>query len=217
MARTGRRPGKHDTRADIVAAARSVFAEAGYARASLRGIAHRAGVDPALVHHYFDGKAPLFVAVMGLPPDLPGKAADLAAHKEPRGSEIVLAFLRLWDAHAAHARGPHPFLSLIQAMTSSPEAAASFAEFAAERFSPVAVNSGGQDGPMRRGLVGSQLLGLGIQRYILRSEPLATAAPEQLAAWTAPTIDRYLNDPLPARQAMPEVPRGHHDTHQPLL
>src|SRR6266581_532089 len=198
MTRTGRRPGKHDTRADIVAAARSVFAEAGYAQASLRSIAHRAEVDPALVHHYFDGKVPLFVEVMGLPADLPGKAADLSARQPPSGREIVLAFLQLWDAQPAW---PNPFLSLIQAMASSPAAAESLAEFAAERFSPLAAADGSQEGPLRQALVGSQLLGLGFQRYVLRSRPLATATPEQIAAWAGPTVEHYLRDPLPRRPA----------------
>jgi AcrR family transcriptional regulator len=206
MPRTGRRPGKHDTRADIIAAARSVFAEVGYAQASMRGIAHRAGVDPALVHHYFDGKVPLFVEVMGLPGDLPGRAADLTARQALRGAEIVLAFLHLWDAHSARAAGSNPFLSLVQAMTSTPEAAESLAEFAAERFSPLAAVRGSEQGALRRSLVGSQLLGLGFQRYVLRSQPLATAAPEQIAAWAGPAIDRYLRDPLPDVPASSPAP-----------
>lgn len=196
MTRTGRRPGKRDTRADIVTAARSVFAEAGYAQASLRGIAHRAGVDPALVHHYFDGKAPLFAEVMGLPAGLPDAAADLTARQTPRGGEIVLAFVRLWDRQSAQTDGPNPFLSLVQAMTSSPHAADSLAEFAAERFSPPAATNS-KEAQLRRSLVGSQLLGLGFQRYVLRSPPLADAPPEQVAAWAGPAIDRYLHDPLP--------------------
>jgi AcrR family transcriptional regulator len=49
--RTGRRPGKQDTREVILAAAREVFADRGYDGASIRAIATGAGVDPALVHH----------------------------------------------------------------------------------------------------------------------------------------------------------------------
>ena len=196
MTRTGRRPRKHDPRDEIVAAARSVFAEVGYAQASLRAIAHRAGVDPALVHHYFDGKVPLFVEVMGLPADLPGTAAKLSAREEPRGSAIVLAFLRLWDPHSAQTDWPNPFLSLVQAMSSSPQAAESLAEFAADSFSPLAGHACSEDGRLRRGLTGSQLLGLGFQRYVLRSVPLATAPADQVATWVGPTIDRYLRGPL---------------------
>ena len=212
MARTGRRPGRNDTRADIMTAARSVFAEVGYAQASLRGIARRAGVDPALVHHHFDGKASLFIEVMDLPRNLPGMAADLTGGRAPTGREIVLAFLALWDEHAARAAGPDPYMSLIQAMASSPEAAAGLNEFAAERFSPL-TRSTSTEAPLRRGLIGSQLLGLGLHRYVLRSDPLATAAPERIAAWAGPVIDHYLRDPSPRLAAGEATP----DPQEPAL
>lgn len=66
--RTGRRPGATDTREQIAVAARSLFAEAGYERASFRRIAASAGVDPALVVHYYGSKEDLFREVMALPP-----------------------------------------------------------------------------------------------------------------------------------------------------
>ena len=70
----GRRPGGTDTRAAIVDAARKSFAAKGYDKASMRGIAREAGVDPALVHHYFEGgKAALFVETL----DVPVNPADL--------------------------------------------------------------------------------------------------------------------------------------------
>src|SRR3954449_10450597 len=69
----GRRPGGADTRAAIVEAARKSFAAKGYDKASMRGIAREAGVDPALVHHYFEGKSALFVETL----DVPVNPADL--------------------------------------------------------------------------------------------------------------------------------------------
>ena len=76
MSPRGRRPGGVDTRQAIVEAARVDFAEQGYDGTSLRGIARRAEVDPALVHHYFGGKPQLFAAVMDIPADpaAPGSA-----------------------------------------------------------------------------------------------------------------------------------------------
>ena len=67
MARTGRRPGVSGTREAILDAARRAFAEQGYQHATIRGVADLAGVDPALVHHYFGTKQGLFVAAMQLP------------------------------------------------------------------------------------------------------------------------------------------------------
>ena len=65
--RTGRRPGSEDTRGRVLAAAREAFGERGFEGASVRDIAARAGVDPALVHHYFGTKQQLFVAAIRLP------------------------------------------------------------------------------------------------------------------------------------------------------
>jgi AcrR family transcriptional regulator len=197
MTRTGRRPGHRDTRAEIVDAARAVFSEVGYARASLRRVAQRAGVDPALVHHYFGGKVSLFVEVMELPRDLPDAGAELGAREPPEGSAVVRAFLRLWDSHGADADGPSPFLSIVQAICSSPQAAESLTEFAAERFWPQAEGSAtDRESRLRRALVGAQLMGLGFQRYVLRMGPIATAEPSEIASWMGPTIDRYLRDAL---------------------
>ena len=65
--RPGRRPGTADTRGQILAAARETFSEKGFDKATIRGIARQAGVDPALVHHYFTSKEGMFVAAMELP------------------------------------------------------------------------------------------------------------------------------------------------------
>jgi AcrR family transcriptional regulator len=67
--RTGRRPGRSDTRAEILAAARAEFAGRGFEGATVRGIARAAGVDPALVHHYFGSKEKVFLAAMEFPVD----------------------------------------------------------------------------------------------------------------------------------------------------
>src|SRR3978361_1274026 len=67
MARAGRRPGPTETPQAILAAARDLFAQRGYQATSVRAIAAAAGVNPALVHHYFGTKGDLFVAAMDLP------------------------------------------------------------------------------------------------------------------------------------------------------
>ena len=63
----GRRPGAPDTRAEILASARALFADRGFGRTTIRAVAADAGVDPALVHHYFGTKDDLFVAALQLP------------------------------------------------------------------------------------------------------------------------------------------------------
>src|SRR5580700_9284418 len=95
-AAAGRRPGNADTRGEIVEAATRVFAAKGYDGTSLRAVAREAGVDPALVHHYFDGKASLFVAAMALPFD-PRTVKEHAGSPEYSGARTIEAFLSMWD------------------------------------------------------------------------------------------------------------------------
>jgi len=191
----GRRPGNVDTRGDIVAAARRVFASHGYEGASLREVARQAGVDPALVHHYFDGKASLFVAAMALPFD-PRQVKERAAAPEYSGARTVEAFLAMWDR--AEGSGSS-FASCMAAMAASTEVADAIREFVNERvWSNVTTKEGDSEGLRQRRLsmVSSQLMGLALARYLLRVPPLSTASPKQIAKWVGPTLDRYVKDPL---------------------
>ena len=126
MSPRGRRPGGEDTRGAIVEAARAEFAEQGYDATSLRGIARRASVDPALVHHYFEGKPGLFAEVMSLPVDpaaLVGRI--LATPREQVGEALVRAFLTIWDSPEGRPR----FQALMRSALSHDEAARMLREF----------------------------------------------------------------------------------------
>ncbi|HEY7717565.1 MAG TPA: TetR family transcriptional regulator [Pedococcus sp.] len=126
MSPRGRRPGGEDTRGAIVEAARAEFAEQGYEATSLRGIARRASVDPALVHHYFEGKPGLFAEVMSLPVD-PTALVDriLAAPRDQVGEALVRAFLTIWDSPEGRPR----FQALMRSALSHEEAARMLREF----------------------------------------------------------------------------------------
>jgi AcrR family transcriptional regulator len=196
-----------DTRAQIVAAAAAVFASEGYAQASLRGIAQRAGVDPALVHHYFDGKSALFVEVTGLPRDFREIRDEVNQAPGSRGTALVDRFLRYWDEEPAEGRA-NTFVSLMQAVSSSSQAAASFKQFLVDRiWSQVARDPDDPDWLVRRALVASQLVGLAFQRYVLRLAPLDSAAPDEVARWVGPTIDRYMAGPLVVAAPAPDSSR----------
>src|SRR3954469_11292384 len=94
----GRRPGAPDTRADILAAARALFADRGFGRTTIRAVASDAGVDPALVHHYFGTKDDLFVASLQLPVDPRERLAPaLAGGPDGAAERILRVFLEVWD------------------------------------------------------------------------------------------------------------------------
>jgi AcrR family transcriptional regulator len=191
----GRRPGNADTRGEIVEAAKRVFADKGYDGTSLRGVAREAGVDPALVHHYFDGKAALFVAAMALPFD-PRQVKEQAAGLEYSGSRTIEGFLTMWD----HAEGTgSSFASCLSAMAASSSVADAIREFVNDRVWSVLRHNDGETEALRRrrtAMVSSQLMGLAFARYILRVPPMSTASPKQIGRWVGPTLDRYVKEPV---------------------
>lgn len=207
----GRRPGRRDTRAEILQAARRCFATDGYDDTSLRAIAREAGVDPALVHHYFAGKAALFVEVLHAVRE-PGEPVDVEGCPPTPGAHAVLGFLSVWesvDDDGLERFGPdtqpvNRFCTAMQAVTASPQIADALREFLAERVWAGIPHREGEDQAMwelRRALVASHLVGMGFQRYVMRLEPLASATPLQLARWFGPAVTAAATSPLPATSA----------------
>ncbi len=190
-----------DTRGEIVEAAKRVFAAKGYDGASLRAVAREADVDPALVHHYFDGKASLFVAAMALPFDPRTiqeheRPAAIAAPGTSAGVIVITGFLTMWD----HAEGTgSSFAACVSGMASSTSVADAMREFVAERvWNNIPINEGEDEvlARQRQALVSSQLMGLAFTRYILRVPPISTATPAEIASWAGPTLDRYMIGPI---------------------
>jgi AcrR family transcriptional regulator len=190
MARTGRRPGVSGTREAILDAARRAFAEHGYQHATIRMVADLAGVDPALVHHYFRYKQDLFVAAVQLPVNpVEQLGAVLAQDPDQAGERMVELFLSVWD----HAGDRSPLLAIVRSAVGDERAAAMLREFITEEvLGQIAHRLGGPDARLRATLIGSQIIGLAMARYIVRVEPLASAPPAQLVAAIGPTLQRYL-------------------------
>ena len=189
-ARTGRRPGGGDSRADILAAARASFAERGYDATSLRGVARAASVDPALVHRFFGSKPALFAASMDLPED-PGALLRglLADGLDGVGERIVLTFVGVWDSQPAQER----LVALLRAGIAGAESADVLRGFLTDAvLGPLATATGRADGPLRASLAASQLVGLAVARYLLRLDPLASTPPAEVARALGPTLQRYL-------------------------
>jgi AcrR family transcriptional regulator len=188
--RRGRRPGASDTRGSIVAAARSEFAERGYDGTSLREVARRARVDPALVHHYFAGKDGLFIAAMHLPTDPREQISALArSGADGLGERLVRLFLSVWEPPANR----EPMLGLLRSAVSHDDAARMLREFLLGAVArPLAAATGEDDVELRASLVVSQLMGLAMARYVVRVEPLASAGVEVLVDRIGPVVQGYL-------------------------
>jgi AcrR family transcriptional regulator len=195
LARTGRRPGRQDTKEAILAAAREAFAEKGFDGASIRYIATSAGVDPALVHHYFGAKDQLFLAAMQIPID-PGKIIPqlAAGGVDGLGERLVRTFLGIWDSPVGSAG-----VALLRSAVRNDLAARLLREFITTQVMRrvlAHLDLDPAEVPTRASLVASQLMGLAMMRYVIKLEPLASGPPEAVAAAIGPTIQRYVAEPI---------------------
>jgi AcrR family transcriptional regulator len=179
----------------VLAAAREAFAERGFDGATIRGIATAAGVDPALVHHYFGNKDKLFLAAVDAPAD-PDELLPqvLAADRSVLGAAVVRMALHVWDGPGRPAG-----LALLRSAVANEWTAKLLREFLVSKVLRKVVSTLGFDPDeraARASLVASQLVGLVMARYVLRLEPLASATPESLVAAIGPTVQRYLTGDL---------------------
>lgn len=192
--RRGRRPGGTDTRSALIEAARQVFAEQGYDGATVRTIATRAGVDAAMVNHWFGSKEGLFVqAVLQLPFD-PAVLIERLTDGPPEalGERIVRTFLTVWDTTG----GGH-FTAIVRSVSSQEQAAHLLHDFFVKQVFSRIAGSVAPDRPQFRGsLVGSQIVGMGMARYVVKFEPLASMDIETMVKAVAPNVQRYLTGDL---------------------
>jgi AcrR family transcriptional regulator len=197
--RTGRRPGKQDTREAILAAAREAFAERGYDGASIRAIATSAGVDPALVHHYFGTKEQLFNATVQAPINPSELIPKIIAGGtlDTMGERMVETFLSVWE----HPVSGPAFEALLRGAMANRLSARLIREFFAVQILRRAMQNlatvvDPAEIPLRATLIASQMFGLAIIRYVLKFEPLASAPRETVVAAVAPNLQRYLTGEL---------------------
>ncbi|MEU2916084.1 TetR/AcrR family transcriptional regulator [Streptomyces massasporeus] len=183
-----------DTRDRILTAARDEFSERGYEKTSVRGIAKSAGVDPALVHHYFGTKEQVFEAAITLSfgPALQAPKAIEEGPLDGVGERLARFFFGIWENPATRA----PLLAIVRSALTNDTAAAVFRRIIATQvLRRIAVRLELPDAELRAELAAAQLVGTAILRYVLKIEPLASADPEQVIARLAPVVQGHLTDP----------------------
>ena len=191
----GRRPGGPDTKGEILAAARESFAHKGFTGTTIRAVAAEAGVDPALVHHYFGSKDDLFLAALEIPID-PRTVVPAVFDEgvDGAGVRLLRLFLSVWDDPATRL----PLIALVRSSLVS-EAPETLLQQGMLRMilAPLRDRLPVEEADRRVQLVMSQMAGLVLTRYLLALEPLASMPAEEVVAWVAPTVQRYLDGPLP--------------------
>lgn len=193
--RSGRRPGPTTTREAIADAARRQFAELGYDRATLRGIAGEAGVDAALVVRFHGSKDALFREVMALPPAVAEAIAGLAdGPRATVGRRLAEAIVGMLE----DPRSRSVVLGRIRSASSHPDAAALVRETVTHDVGRLVAALTDDEPATRAALVGSQIVGLALARHVVRVEPLASLPAADVIDHIAPVFQHYLGGPLKA-------------------
>jgi AcrR family transcriptional regulator len=178
-----------DTRAAILAAARSQFAARGFGGASLRSIAREAAVDPSLINHYFGDKSQLLVATMQLPVNPIEKIAGVVADGPDGMAERLLrTFLTAWEPHR------DVFSTLVRTTLGGGDTEAPMLQLARN----VLITSlmevlEGDDRELRATLIAGQLIGMATLRFVVRLDPLADAPIEDVVATYAPPMQMLIS------------------------
>lgn len=182
-------------------AAAAEFAEHGLDGTSMRGVARRAGVDPALVHHYFASKEELFTESVVAAQYLPVALRALSdVSREDAAETVVRTVLAVWG----RMDGRGGLRAVVASVVRSEAARDLLRELVLRRLLLPLTWRLGVDEPERRAaLVASQVIGLGMVRYVVEIEPLASADDETVVAEIAPAVHRYLFHPLPFLRGTP--------------
>ncbi|MFD5637746.1 MULTISPECIES: TetR family transcriptional regulator [unclassified Streptomyces] len=182
------------TRDRILEAAREEFSERGYEKTSIRGIAKSAGVDPALVHHYFGTKDQVFEAAVevAVAPafDAPEKIVD--GPLDGVGERLTRFVLGIWENPTSRT----PLLAIVRSAVNNDAAAAVFRRLvAAQLLRRVAAGLDVPDAELRAELAAAQLVGVAMLRYVIKVEPLASADLERIVDRVAPVVQGHLTNP----------------------
>jgi AcrR family transcriptional regulator len=195
--RTGRRQGDSGTRQGIIRSAQKLFAERGYRGATMRAIARDARVDAALIHHFFGSKEGVFAAAVGeafQPEEILREMS--APSPDTVGERLIRSFLSLCDTLETRA----PVLAVVTSAVTDDDAAGLVRNFVTRQVIGHVVEANATaDKELRSALIGAEIIGMLIVRYVISIEPLASMAAEAVSRLLGPVVDRFLADDLTSR------------------
>lgn len=157
----------------------------------MRAVAREAGVDPALVHHYFAGKSDLFVASLELGFSPTERLREsLLGPRDRLGGQLMAFVLSMWDDVAVQPS----LLAVLRSSTTTPDAAALLRDGLLQTLmGELAAAAQPRDPDLMAALVVSQVAGVILARYVLRVEPLASMSAARVTTLIGPTVQRYLD------------------------
>jgi AcrR family transcriptional regulator len=176
------------TRADILAAARRMFAAEGYERTTLRAVAADVGVDAALVIRYFGSKQDLFATATDFTIDLPNLTE---ADPDAIADMLLPRVFAVWE-------DDHTFLALLRAAMTSRLAADTLNQALATHVAPTLMAATPDHHQERIALTDAFVIGLATTRSILANPPMANMSREELSRWAGPVFRQLLVGPAPS-------------------
>ncbi|MFD5424687.1 TetR family transcriptional regulator [Streptomyces sp. NPDC127084] len=189
----GRPPGRSDTRARILAAARESFLRHGYNATTMRAVAESVDVDPALISYYYGTKQGLFGSAMSLG-IAPGQVIDRVLRSEPERlpQAILQAVLTVWD----NPDIGRPLTLLVTQAQRDPALQRTFGEYVQrELIGRLAAHIGGRDATERASGMLTVTLGMIMSRYVLKLHPLASMEPQRVQQLLTPSLTAALHQP----------------------
>lgn len=187
-ARRGRRTGRPDTRGAILSAAHLLFTSHGFEATSIRAVARQAGVDPALVHHYFGDKVELLLGTVEITLD-PRRLIHLAVSEEPRalGRRLVSTVLTVWESPLG--------ATLVAVVRDQPALFHAFADVIAATVTEAVLGDlgfTGDEGQARLAVIETIVGGILMTRYVARMEPMASLPPPQVIRLLGPLVQQAI-------------------------
>ncbi|MFI9171140.1 TetR/AcrR family transcriptional regulator [Streptomyces lincolnensis] len=182
------------TRDRILDAARQQFSESGFEKTSVRAIAKAAGVDAALVHHYFGTKDQVFEAAVevAFAPAVKVRDAVLEGPLDKAGERMTRTIFGLWENPVTRK----PLLAIVRSAVNNEAAAAVFRRLVSTQLlRRIAGELDAPDAELRAELAAAQLVGVAMMRYVIKIEPVASADLEEIIARVAPVVQGHLTGP----------------------
>jgi AcrR family transcriptional regulator len=182
------------TRDRILDAARQQFSESGFEKTSVRAIAKAAGVDAALVHHYFGTKEQVFEAAVevAFAPAMKVRDAVLEGPLDNAGERMTRTIFGLWENPVTRK----PLLAIVRSAVNNEAAAAVFRRLVSTQLlRRIAGELDAPDAELRAELAAAQLVGVAMMRYVIKIEPVASADVEEIIARVAPVVQGHLTNP----------------------
>jgi AcrR family transcriptional regulator len=185
------------TPAGLGITAQQEILDRGYHGTSLRGVARRGGVDPSLVRHYFGSKDELLLQAVEVRVD-PTRFAQEILHGAPSGvgRRIVRFMLGFWGDQAS----PKGLVRMVSTLNSPDIAELTREAFVKPFFGTIAAEVSPDRPQLRAALAASQMMALGLSRYVLREPTLSGTEQQDLVRIVGRSLQHCLTGPLPATE-----------------